>query len=77
MYRENEKQKHTVRKEINEESEENGRDQEKEKKDYESDKYISGPRRVQDGTVPMNILSFQYPFNISITIFFLNIYYTI
>jgi len=30
---------------------------------YDSNKYISGARRVQNGTVPMNILQFQYPFN--------------
>lgn len=29
---------------------------------YNSNKYISGAKRVQDGTVPMNILEFQYPF---------------
>lgn len=28
---------------------------------HNSKKYISGPKRVQDGTVPMNILEFQYP----------------
>lgn len=36
---------------------------------YDSTEYISAPKRVQDGTVPMNILNFQYPFN-----FIYNIY---
>lgn len=30
---------------------------------YNSRKYISRAKRVQNGTVPMNILEFQYPFN--------------
>jgi len=30
-------------------------------KTYDSNKYISGARRVSNGTVPMNILQFQYP----------------
>lgn len=29
---------------------------------YDSDKYISEGRRVPSGTVPLNILTFQYPF---------------
>lgn len=29
---------------------------------YDSNKYISGARRVTNGTVPINILQFQYPF---------------
>jgi len=29
---------------------------------YNSNKYISGARRVPNGTVPINILQFQYPF---------------
>jgi len=37
---------------------------EKEKNElYDSNKYISEAKRVQNGTVPMNILQFQYPFN--------------
>jgi len=28
---------------------------------YDSNKYISGAKRVTNGTVPMNILQFQYP----------------
>lgn len=31
-------------------------------KTYDSNKYVSGARRVMNGTVPMNILQFQYPF---------------
>lgn len=37
---------------------------EKERNDeeiYDSSKYISEAKRVQNGTVPMNILQFQYP----------------
>lgn len=30
---------------------------------YNSNEYISGAKRAQNGTVPMNILQFQYPFN--------------
>lgn len=30
---------------------------------YDSNEYISGAKRVQNGTVPMNILKLQYPFN--------------
>lgn len=30
-------------------------------KTYDSNKYVSGARRVSNGTVPMNILQFQYP----------------
>lgn len=29
---------------------------------YNSSEYISRAKRVQDGTVPINILEFQYPF---------------
>lgn len=29
---------------------------------YDSNKYISEAKRVPNGTVPMNILQFQYPF---------------
>lgn len=29
---------------------------------YDSNKYISGAKRVTNGTVPINILQFQYPF---------------
>lgn len=33
----------------------------KDRRIYNSNKYISRPKRVQDGTVPINILEFQYP----------------
>lgn len=33
---------------------------------YNSNEYISGAKRAQNGTVPMNILQFQYPFIIFI-----------
>jgi len=29
---------------------------------YDSNKYISAAKRVENGTVPLNILEFQYPF---------------
>lgn len=32
---------------------------------YSSEDYISGPIRVKNGSVPINILEFQYPFQIS------------
>lgn len=34
---------------------------------YDSNKYISGARRMSNGTVPMNILQFQYPFLVMYT----------
>lgn len=33
-------------------------------KTYDSNKYISKARRVTNGTVPINILQFQYPFSV-------------
>lgn len=32
-------------------------------KDYDANDYVSGPIRVKDGTVPINILEFQYAYN--------------
>lgn len=32
---------------------------------YDSSEFISGAKRAPDGTVPMNILEFQYPFLIA------------
>lgn len=40
---------------------------------YDSNEYISVAKRVQNGTVPMNILQLQYPFNF-ICIYSLYIY---
>lgn len=38
-------------------------DEKQQEEIYDSNEYISGARRVQNGTVPMDILKFQYPFN--------------
>lgn len=37
-------------------------DVEAQEETHDSNKYISGARRVTNGTVPINILQFQYPF---------------
>lgn len=45
-----------------EEKQRAGRDDGVHEKTYDSNKYVSGAKRVPNGTVPMNILQFQYPF---------------
>jgi len=44
----------------NEKKEERRND--KYEKIYDSNEYISAAKRVENGTVPLNILEFQYPF---------------
>lgn len=50
----------------NEENQEAGKGENDERinEEYNSNEYISRAKRVQNGTVPMNILEFQYPFYI-------------
>lgn len=47
----------------NEENQKAGKEENDERiQEYNSNEYISRAKRVQNGTVPMNILEFQYPF---------------
>lgn len=57
------KRKFEFRNKENQKAEKGGSDEEiHEEYIYDSSEYISGAKRVQNGTVPMNILEFQYPF---------------